>query len=186
MPFWLYSTTVDPYGSKHYEQQEEIALAGNTNGLIYRALRAKDVREAAWVLDSAELLAHAGYDPGTGALVIEPTPAREGAVGLFAIRRIVGHSASGWTPVMLALEVLQHGDVSPGAEAASKERFDVGTSPGDRVYTFLYMRGDHDGGSWNWGAVGRVNGPLLREAAFEHFIKVSRIDASNPSKVSGG
>jgi hypothetical protein len=76
--------------------------------------------------------------------------------------------------------------VSPREEATVKERFDVGTSPRDRVYTFLYMQGDHDGGSWNWGAVGRVNGPLLRKAAFEPFVKVSRIDASGRSEVSRG
>jgi hypothetical protein len=107
MPFWLYSTTADPDGSKHYEQQGKVALAGNTNGLICRTLRVKDVREAAWVLDSADLLACAGYEPATRALVIDPTPAREGEVGLFEIRRVAGYSASGWTPLMLVLEVLQ-------------------------------------------------------------------------------
>lgn len=175
MPFLLYSTIPNPNGSKNYERMHEIPLAGNTNGLIYLTLQAAGVREAAWILDSATLLTTGGYEPGAQALVVDLTPARKGEVNLFEIVRVAGYSESGWTPVMLVLEILQDDHVRRGTEAARKAGFNDRASPRDRVHTFLYMQGDHGGGSWNWGQVGRVNGPLLWRDAFDHFVNVARM-----------
>lgn len=178
MPFLLYSTSGLPDGSKEYRQVGTISLAGINRGLIYRACQqGLSGRDTGWALSAADLLSVGGYDPASHSLITDVSPAREGEINLFEIRAVAGYSYREWTPIMLDLEQLFDGEVERGSEVERKLCFVDIEAPRHPVRTSLYLRGGHGGGTWNFGHVGRVNGPLLWEDAMEFFIsQVHRID----------
>lgn len=172
MPFLLYTRRPEG-GGQRYERVRQIPLAGNTNGLIYRTLSADGITGPSWTVESSRLLEVAHVDPAGHAMVIDPTPSREREVNLFQVVRVAGYSSHSWTPIMLMLDSLRNDTVRRGSEAREKQSFNDEHAPRDRVLTFLYLQGDLQGGSWNWGPVGRVNGPLLWPEAFAHFQRVA-------------
>ena len=178
MAFLLYKVSKRKDGSTWYEKQRQVVLAGNHSGTICRYVR--DVHKAqlgtdcTWHLDERTLLALWDEDPESHRLVIDLKPRSEEEVSLYEVKDIWGYSEPTWTPIALRLDELFR-DKADKNPAAFKEGFSAAGCTRNRVREFLYLQGGTDfKGTWNWGPVGRTNGALLFDRAYEYFQKVLR------------
>ena len=173
MAFLLYSKKPRADGFFDYECIRGISLAGNTNGLIYQAIKDRLGRsDFGWTLGESELLSVIGKNTDEFSLISDPTPDRGKAVMLLEILSISGYTSATWTPIMLRFKTLFDDDVRPGTATSVKRKFSDRKSPTppDYVHTFLYLQGGYSEGTWNWGRVGQVNGPLLWKKALRYFV----------------
>jgi hypothetical protein len=170
MAFLLYHTAKLANGETRYRQiEKDIPLAGN--GLIYttchKFLSDKDV---GWTITEKDMLTTGCYNPDEHALVIDISPNRRGSINLFEIKLICGFSYSDWTPLMLTFEQLFSEQHDPEEDAEKiKQQFDDGECERLTVREFLYLRGGHGEGTWNWGGNSFTTAALLWGDAWNYF-----------------
>jgi len=170
----LYKVQKTDQGAQ-YTKRDNVALAGNRNGVIVKYLRAKmngASEPVKWSMNIAEALRILGLDGD--ALVIDLKPYnREGVVSLFEILNIWGYSAFGWTPIMLQLQELA---VDEDPAVISKENFVAPMDRGNRfVYTFLFLSGTikqgQIEGTWNFTRPSPANSVLLWPEAMDYLME---------------
>ncbi len=110
---------------------------------------------------------------GTYTLVIDATPDREDSISLFQVKQLFGCSYQEWTPLCLRLGPILDDKVSDPEKV--KQALTVSKSYlKENIIEFLYIRkgfgAGEQGGTWNWGRVGIVNGALLYEDAWVYFV----------------
>jgi hypothetical protein len=166
MPFLLYNTTGSP-GQHHHTLVRQIKLAGRTGPLARHAalLNPDKAVPFRWHATAAELLPYLGASPGAQNILIDLKP-RAKDVSVYQLCDVWGFSYEEWTPIELRLQSLFIEKAEPNPSQFKQSFSDAG-SDGSLVAEFLYMLGGVNGGTWNWGMVGRVNGALLWKDAFD-------------------
>lgn len=168
MAFLLYDQHAKSNGSKVYTRIREVSLGGKSGPIASFALARKNRKVPGWHLPEDMLLAHFEASPKTHALFIDLKPNVKGNVSLYRIEDIWGYSADGWTPILLRLEHL-FSDLEVENPSAFKQEFSDWSAQKCTTYEFLYLQGETEEDSWNWGRVGSVNGTLLFPDALEYF-----------------
>lgn len=171
MAFLIYQADPLTDNHRHYHTPSGMMLAGNRNGLIYKACKHHfDGRELVpWTVTDTEMLTAIDKDPQKYALFSDVTPDREDEANVYRIKSVSGFTNERWTPIMISMETTLHEEVQRGTHVQRKQSFDD-RSPIDKVVSFAYLHGGHSGGSWNFGRVGSVNGTLLWADALDWFI----------------
>lgn len=161
-------------------------LSQESNHTVYRLLRkirltaesgtiASFVRDArgtepgGWHMTERDLLNRVGTDPDSQAVVVDLKPSAKDIADLYRMRGIIGYSHADWTPICFLLEHLAN-EPTPDPESFKREFKCERGFQGKRAVSFVYLRrGTQGGRAWNWGHVGRVNGPILFPEAWHHF-----------------
>lgn len=168
MPFMLYDVTVGS-SSHSYRYVRNLRIAGNRGPLahIHRTRNTVGKCPFGWHASAADIVAAVGGDAGQ-AIVIDLKPAVARNVSLYLLRDVWGYSVQEWTPLALRLECLFADRAHPNP-MEFKAAFDDADAERTLIGEFLYVQGGVQGGSWNWGKVGLVNGTLLWPEAFEYL-----------------
>jgi hypothetical protein len=103
---------------------------------------------------------------GSGAHPRPSRPTTRPTVSLFEIRSVAGYSYADWTPLIFTLEQLFTDDESATIAEAMKGEFNNANCPRAVVRDFLYLTGDYETGTWNWGGNSRTTAVLLWEDAW--------------------
>ena len=172
MPFYIYSVEHAMQRVARYTRRQSASLAGTKKGLIYKSIKDRlSEPVGAWTISQEELLRSGGIDPGAHCLASDVTPNRATDVTIMSIDHVSGWSYPEWTPLLLHLNVLIDDEFPESQAEEVRQSFDQADRETERVLTFSYLRGGHKGGSWTWGRVGQVNGPLLWADAMDFFVK---------------
>ena len=173
MPFILYKWERNGKGFRVFERLKQVKLAGYgpIASYVRQVQSGKAVTPLQWHATEGEILTQLGESECERALIIDLKPNVEGVVSLYHLREIWGFSYELWTPIALRLETLfAEGDVQDPAEF--KQKFNDVKCTREQVHEFLYLQGGTQGGTWNWGPVGSVNGALLPPDALKYFLAV--------------
>jgi hypothetical protein len=172
MPFLLYSTLPKGHCTE-FSHRRQISIAGSAGPLA--SIQAKQNTEAKspyfWHASVEGILDEISESVHENAIVIDLKPRNKNSVSLFKLLDVWGFSYDDWTPLAVRLETL-HAERPVSDPLVFKKSFDDCGSNHAFAVEFLYLRGGVKTGTWNWGAVGRVNGALLWPDAFNHFAKV--------------
>ena len=150
-------------------------LAGNQNGLIYRALTAANLLQqhqgqgaVSWHLSAGDLLALDYMPPNEYAIVIDLQPQAQ-HLDFYELTDVWGFSYPDWTPVLLRVEhLLSNVPPVPNTDAY-RWHFTDNNCNRIQVYEFLYLRGGYGEGTWNWPPPSPTNGAMLWPDALEFF-----------------
>jgi hypothetical protein len=142
---------------------------GGGGGLIYQSCRGfLTNQDSPWRVRSSDMLAIAGYAPGTHALVVDPDPTSS-TVSLYEVKTVAGYSYAISTPLMLTLEVLFADFSTDGATRTLKRNFVDDACTRDRVREFLHLDGGYAVGSWTRSRSSRTTAALIFDDAWAHF-----------------
>lgn len=177
MPFHIFSKAPANQGFLYEIHRRNTRLAGNTNGLIYRALTATNCWQQhrdegrntplRWHLSACDLLAPDNM-ANEYAIVIDLQPNAEN-LDLYKLKDVWGFSYPDWTPVALRVErLLDNVPPVPNSDAY-KWRFTDDNVNREQVHEFLYLQGGYDEGTWNWPRPSSVNGAMLWPDALAFF-----------------
>ena len=171
MPFYIYEVEHKNTSSR-MRQQRGASLAGK-NGPYYAHVKDKiDGQDdfLTWEVTEEDVLRHHGIeDTKRHAFLIDLKPSSDD-VSLYRLKRTWGYTKPSWTPIALQIEYLFADHEVDDADTFIEE-FIVPDDSGTLVHEFLYLRGGLNGGGWNWGRVGSVNGALLNPEVFNYFAK---------------
>jgi hypothetical protein len=105
--YWLYEKKQLSNGTHVYENRVNQPLAGNKNGVFFRAYKkvSNARNEGLWYASKRDLLSVVDCAPETHALVIDTAPNRSEAC-FHEIHGVAGITANEWTPIMIWLEYL--------------------------------------------------------------------------------
>jgi hypothetical protein len=174
--YWLYEKNQLSNGTHVYENPVYQPLAGNRNGLFFRAYKQiSNARDELWHASGRELLSVLDCVPVTRALVIDTAPRREGGC-LHEVHAVAGITAATWTPIMIWLEHLFQDRVPPrGKSLASwKARFTDDECSRDHIREFAYLQGGYESGDWRWGGGSRTGPVMLWPSFWDAFLEEDR------------
>jgi hypothetical protein len=164
MPFMLYKVT-----GNHYQRIRNIPIAGSKGPLasIARRCNVKSQCPFPWHASMTQIVEAINGSVGQE-IIIDLKPSDREKVSLYRLCQIWGFSDADWTPLALLMECLfvDYKCINPNDFKAS---FDCHNTQRSVVGEFLYVHGGVNGGKWNWGQVGRVNGALLWPNAFKYL-----------------
>lgn len=164
---------LDPEGGPEataYRLVKPVKFAGKDSPITpYVIENAKDEHPFGWHMHEAEILKRLGVDASSHATVIDLWPNRSDAVLLFQVKGILGFSYMDWTPICFLLETLIDHEKSEDPAKRKREFLLPNNHQGDKVLSFVYLRGGFQEGSWLWGAIGSVNGAILERDAWRYF-----------------
>jgi hypothetical protein len=167
MPFMLYNKT--PRADYNdYTFIQNIKIAGNTGPLakIQSRLNIDKSKESQWHASDEDVLREIGLTPENHAIIIDLKPNVKGIVSLYKLLDVWGYSYPAWTPIAVRLEEF-FSDREESDPSEFKKTFSDKEAEHNLLGEFLYLQGGTNGGSWNWGMVGRVNGALLWPSALK-------------------
>lgn len=155
---------------------ETFSLAGNRNGLLYRAWekRGKPLN-AGWRVTRDELIQlHFSLNPPRSdvRMIIDYDPSSKWRVALIDLIEIYAYTwddkgAAGWTPLMLKFHDIAEQEYETPEQKVEMMKAIPYDSEGPDFVEFLYLKGD-DGG-WNWGRNGTTNAAFLHGDARDYF-----------------
>ena len=175
MPFHIYRKTANNVGFLYEIHRRNTPLAGNQNGLIYRALTVANHLQhpggqdpVRWHLSATDLLALDNM-ANEYAIVINLQP-RATHLDYYELTDIWGFSYKDWTPVALRVEPLL-ANVCPVPNTDDYRWHFVDNNVNrEQIHEFLYLRGGYDCGGWNWPPPSPTNGAMLWPDALEFFL----------------
>lgn len=170
MPFMLYDVA-ERAGRLWYSHVGVVQIAGNTGPLasVARNRNTAGVIPFRWHASSDDLVAAIPNGSKGQEILIDLKPSAAKNVSLYRLLDVWGFSYENWTPLALRLETFFVDREEREAEAFKKQ-FDDSSAERSKVGEFLYVQGGVQGGTWNWGQVGRVNGALLWKDAFDYLV----------------
>ena len=169
MAFLLYDVKSTGAG-KHYTLIENIRLAGSNGPLaaIHNSKNPTKKKSFTWHASDAEILQNIEGAKSEQEFVIDLKPNAKGNLSLYRLLDVWGFSYDNWTPLALRLECLFVDEYRDDSEEFKKS-FLLPLAERDFVGEFLFVQGGTEGGTWNWGPAGRVNGALLWRDAFDYL-----------------
>ena len=154
-----------------FANPQSAALAGNTGPLCAAAqahIALNPGPPVRWHARESALLRRLGHDPSSHALFTDVNPNSQDRIEFYRFLDVWGFTYEDWTPIAVRLRQLYaraHSD-----PAAARQAFAPPPESGPVVVEFLYLQGGTNGGTWNWGSAGSVNGALLFPDAWEYFV----------------
>lgn len=162
-------------GYTRFRFQNRTHLFGCRSGLIPRSLLRKTGRDQnepyRWHLSMKRVLPEDGSPRSAIVIDLKPKQA-DSNLSLYELRDVWGYSDSGWSPVLIHLNVL-YSDADP----SNIDRLDFRIQNREQrisVYEFLYLQGSISGGrltgKWTAPPVSPTNAALLWPAALKYFV----------------
>lgn len=171
MPYFLYERV---WETQTYKQHAPIKIFGNTEGLIYNAIKdelprtLEQRRGFTWVRTSSELLSAGGYDPDRHIAIIDVDPDREEGILLGIIRGMAGYTEQTWTPFIIFLDIIEK-----EGSVYAKQEIQLNEAAGNRACDVLYAQGGWEEKYRGFiPSHGSVTGALPGAVAFRYFTKV--------------
>jgi hypothetical protein len=167
MSFLLYGVT-RVHADQQFKRVREVKIAG-WDGPIAQYLATRNPTKTTpfpWHATVAELMPYLGASSTSQSIIIDLMPDAKHVVSLYRLCDVWGFSEAQWTPIALRFQSLFIEKPEPNPSDFKQSFSDAG-SERSYVAEFLYLLGGVNGGTWNWGRVGRVNGALLWKNAFD-------------------